>query len=277
MLFAGRQDFKILHFLHGVENPLDNSRFWWASAIKKSLWIRYLSSVSKADYIAAAADSKNITRFKELYNINKQIEKFPTRFDDQVFNPPKELKTGIPSFVFTGRLSLVKDIKFLLLSFKSYLEKFGDARLLIIGDGELRKDLEKYTDELKISSHVRFAGFLEKQDIAKALNSAHVFLLTSKIEGWPTALVEAMACGLPAVSTNVSGVSDMITNGINGFVVDQRDPDIFSEHMFLALALEPVNSESIRTVKNYKLSQIPQSMASIFPDFFAHTLDAKNV
>ena len=86
-----------------------------------------------------------------------------------------------------------------------------------------------------------------------------------------------MACGLPAVSTNVSGVSDMITNGINGFVVDQRDPDIFSEHMFLALALEPVNSESIRTVKNYKLSQIPQSMASIFPDFFAHTLDAKNV
>ena len=272
MVLAGNENFTILHLLHGVENPLSNSRYWWASIIRRHFWKRYISKIAKADYIAAAADFSNISRFKTLNNLTNEVNRFPTRFDDKVFRPLRSKIVDIPTFVFTGRLSKVKDIPFLLLSFKHYLEKFGEAQLYIIGDGELRDELTLYARELGIFPHVKFTGFLEKQDIAEVLNSAHVFLLTSKIEGWPTAMVEALACGLPSVSTLVSGASDMIKNGINGYVVPQRDPEVYAQQMKNALSLAPINTESIEAVENYKLSQMANSMKELFPNFFTMKL-----
>jgi glycosyltransferase involved in cell wall biosynthesis len=148
------------------------------------------------------------------------------------------------------------------------LNEYGAANLVIVGDGELRESLLAYAEELKIMKHVTFTGFIEKKLVAELLKKSHVFLLTSKVEGWPTALVEALACGLPAVSTAVSGATEMIKNGVNGFIVNERDPQIFARFMRFAIDLGPINFESMQAVESYRVSGMHESITMMFPNFF---------
>lgn len=94
-------------------------------------------------------------------------------------------------------------------------------RCLILGDGELRGELEQRALHLKLGARVTFLGF--QSDVRGFLRAADVFVLTSDVEGLPLSVLEAMACGVPCVATNVGGVSEVITDGVDGFVVPPGD------------------------------------------------------
>ena len=101
---------------------------------------------------------------------------------------------------------------------------------------------------------VFISGFLPPAEIAKRLNEAHLLVLGSHKEGWPTALVEAEACGLPAVATNVSGVPSLIEEGTNGYIVRSRDPAEFAEKITMALRLECPNPTSLAIGARHSLA-----------------------
>ena len=95
-------------------------------------------------------------------------------------------------------------------------------RLLLAGEGTLRYQLERIVQELNISDSVEFLGL--RRDVIDLLQQAWGFVMPSRWEGMPNALLEAMACGLPSVATKVSGSEDLINNGVNGLLVEPEQP-----------------------------------------------------
>lgn len=267
-LKLNKNNIKVLHFMHGVENPLSMARFKWAIIFSSLFWKLYLKKLLQADHVVATADDSHIKRFQLENNFPKNIVSFPNRFDDDIFRPLEYKKPATPTFIYCGRINQVKGWELLIQSFNYYLKSFGEARLIIVGDGEDRGKLEELVKQLDIKNNVFITGFLDKNEIADWLNKAHVFLLTSHREGWPIAMIEALACGLPVVSTNVSAVSQMILEGKNGFVINEYDAEIFAQTMHKTLSLVSPNPVSLRLSKNYLQSNLKVDLLKLFPEFF---------
>jgi glycosyltransferase involved in cell wall biosynthesis len=125
--------------------------------------------------------------------------------------------------VFCGRLVANKGLAETLLAVKQ-LEK---ASLLIIGDGPMRANTEKIAKLLQIDHRVEFRGWLPtQQDVVRAITSAKVFVMNSRSEGGPRVALEAMACGLPVISTRVGVMPDVIEDGVNGLFTDGTPDDL---------------------------------------------------
>jgi len=112
-----------------------------------------------------------------------------------------------------------------------------DWRLIILGDGPLRKDLENMAKKLGIQDKVQFMGTVINVDVW--LNKASIFAFPSLWEGFPNALAEAMAAGLPVVSFDCpTGPSDLIKNGENGYLIDMKDTNNFAKKLKLLIENE---------------------------------------
>ena len=120
-----------------------------------------------------------------------------------------------------GRLVEAKDYPTLLKSFKIIHEEIP-SRLQILGTGPLKNDLENLASELNISECVDFLGFIKNP--FSIIRASNVFLMSSIYEGLPTALIEAMACAVPVVSTRAKyGPEEIIIDGESGLLVNVGD------------------------------------------------------
>ena len=104
------------------------------------------------------------------------------------------------------------------------LPKYSDYRLVIYGEGTHRTFLESYIKELGLESSVSLQG--RTDNVVEAIKSAELFVFPSNHEGMSNAVIEALCVGLPVVTTDVGGASDMIENGKNGIVIPIGDEDI---------------------------------------------------
>ena len=127
-----------------------------------------------------------------------------------------------------GRITHIKNHKLLL----DIAEKFNEHNIYfaIIGDGDLKEEIQKDIYNKKLERKVFITGFYK--DLKPIYTDVDVVLLTSFNEGTPVALIEAMANGKIAISTNVGGVSDFIENGVNGFFVDGFNSESFVDIIF---------------------------------------------
>ena len=134
---------------------------------------------------------------------------------------PVRIKLGIRPeeflLVCVGRLSEQKAIDILLLAVARVLQDGVPCKCVIAGDGPLRKQLCEQALALNLSGHVFFEGFHE--DVRPYLRAADAFILTSRREGLPLAVLEGMAFGLPCIVTNVGGNAEAITHMVEGIVV----------------------------------------------------------
>lgn len=102
--------------------------------------------------------------------------------------------------------------------------------LLLVGEGPLRTELEGLRAELGLSEEqVRFLG--KRTDVSDLMSAADAYLMSSAWEGLPLVLIEAAAASLPIVATDVGGNSEILTDGLNGYLVDADDPDALARAM----------------------------------------------
>ena len=134
---------------------------------------------------------------------------------------------GTPVVTTVGRLTAIKQHAKLLEIARLVTARHANAVFLIVGDGELRGDLEAQAARLGLRDHVKFLGW--RRDLATVYAATNVFALTSRNEGTPVALIEAMASGVPGVSTNVGGVSTVIANPDMGVLVGPEDDRGFAD------------------------------------------------
>jgi glycosyltransferase involved in cell wall biosynthesis len=115
-----------------------------------------------------------------------------------------------------GRLTPIKQHRLFLETARRVVERDPEAVFLLAGDGELRPELERFSGELGIRDRTRFLGW--RRDLAVIYGASDVFLLTSRNEGTPVALIESLASGVPAVSTDVGGVRDVLDGEDLGYL-----------------------------------------------------------
>ena len=117
-----------------------------------------------------------------------------------------------------GRLVPVKNQALLINAFAELHKTIKDIHLIIVGEGPLEKNLQNLTKSLNISPSVSFTG--RRFDIADVLNSFDLFVLPSLSEGMSNTILEAMACGIPAIATDVGGNGELIQHGETGLLIE---------------------------------------------------------
>jgi glycosyltransferase involved in cell wall biosynthesis len=121
-----------------------------------------------------------------------------------------------------GRLTHQKGFDLLLQAFSRIAERHPDWQLLILGEGDLRNDLERQRAELGLTDRVQLPGVVI--DPYPVLRSSDMFVMASRFEGFPYALLEAMACGLPVIYADCpSGPGEIINNGSDGILTPTGD------------------------------------------------------
>ena len=140
------------------------------------------------------------------------------------------------NIVSVGRLHEQKNQELLIRAFAKISDKVED-NLIIYGQGELREKIEKLIVELKMETRVKLGGIIE--NVPDAIIGSNLFVLSSNYEGSPNALLEAIALGIPAISTDCpcGGPKEIIEDGENGFLVPVGDVDAMAEKMLYVLKL----------------------------------------
>jgi len=114
------------------------------------------------------------------------------------------------------------------------LQDFPSVKFLLVGDGVLRKDIEKLITGLKVEKNVDLLGW--REDIAQLLSVMDIFVLTSLWEGLPISVLEAMASGKPVIATDTGGVREVISEGKTGFLVQPKDIKTMAEKLKILLS-----------------------------------------
>ena len=163
------------------------------------------------------------------------------------------------SIIAMGRLESQKGFDILLDAFAQLKDNYSDWNLTILGEGSLRQELTDQIARLGLEDFVYLPGRIK--DPAKLLGQADIFVMSSRFEGFPNALCEAMACGLPVISTDCpSGPREIIRDGIDGILVENENPsqlrdaieslmvDASKRHSLGARALEIADRFSLESI-----------------------------
>ena len=185
-----------------------------------SLLLFYL--ISKLIY--SSANHIHISTFfdkkfiENTFNIHDSlIEIRPNWIDTDIYKPiSMKLKNRI---LFVGRLSKQKNLNLLLSAINN-----NNIGIDIVGDGELRNSLDEIIQKSNID--INFLGRLPNDQMPKVYNSYPIYVLCSHYEGNPKTLLEAMACGLAVIGTNVPGIREIISDGENGILVPNNEPSL---------------------------------------------------
>lgn len=164
-----------------------------------------------------------------------------------------------------GRFMDVKNHSLVLKSFAEFAKKHPDARLQLIGDGELRKEMEQLAAELGVAKEVQFAGL--QSNVYPWLHDADAFILPSKYEGMPMTLIEAMGTGLPIIASVVGGISDMLEDGESALLIPptQQELEFALERIYSDEALRRSLGESaLKASKKFSATEMARKYMEIY-------------
>ncbi len=182
---------------------------------------------------------------------SSKVEVIENGVDTTLFSPSGEKAQlswqAHPSedlFVFgtVARLTEAKDHPNLLTAFSLLEKKYPQIRLLMVGDGEERERTEKLIKELQLNDKVHITG--KALDIPERLRSMQVFVMSSQREGLPVAILEAMACGLPIISTDVGSIASLDDKGSRISLVPPQDAHALA-HAMEELIINPRKKQSL--------------------------------
>lgn len=179
------------------------------------------------------------------------------------------LGVGESTVIFgaVGRLAKIKNTGLVLKAFARMLRlEATDARLVVIGDGELLGSLQMLARELAIENRVLFCGWL--LDRAKIYSDLDVTCLSSFNEGTPVCLIESLAAGIPVVATRVGGVPDVISDGVDGELVESSDEQAFAAALAkLARQKHRISPERTAAVtRHYATSRLVRDIESLYEE-----------
>lgn len=168
--------------------------------------------------------------------------------------------TDAPHLIVTRNLEAIYDNATALRAFKEVVQRFPRARMTVAGEGSLRDQLQDLAAALGIDTQVTFSGRLERDQMADLYRSASVFINPSRVDNMPNSVLEALASGVPVVSTNVGGVPFVVEHERTALLVQPQDPEALARAILRvlqspALAAGLVGA-GLDTVRRYEWARI---------------------
>ena len=231
-----------------------------------------VTAVSKA-----AADAYRLAAMVDA----RKLIVVPNSVDVETWKPDASVRTAVRRqlgfedeflWIAVGRLEPVKNYPTLLRAFAHLPES---ALLIIAGSGPLRGELLLFSTRLGLEKRVRFLGF--QADVLRWLQAADAFVLCSLWEGLPVSLLEAAACALPSVATNIPGTRDVLVEGQTGYLAPVGDAEILAAKM-RALMQTPLQERTAMGLRARQLVVERFSLEAILDRWEAeyHNLLARN-
>ncbi|TAL50337.1 glycosyltransferase family 1 protein [Patescibacteria group bacterium] len=191
---------------------------WYSFAQRQgasTLKLAMISLIERLAYRSAHAilhtTQEDAALVQKRYHIDtKNLHVVPNWVNTDLFKP-MDVEKQPRTICFVGRLEAQKNLPALVEAMRG-----TNARLVVYGDGSAQKKLAQQARDLQVN--VDFQGRIANEDLPRALNACELFLLPSLYEGNPKALLEAMACGLPVIGTNVQGIASVIQDGKTGIL-----------------------------------------------------------
>ncbi len=189
---------------------------------------------------------------------------------------PRDLKLNEPVILASVcRLVEKKGLEYGIRAVAQLVHQWPNLQYWIIGDGTLRPQLEALVNQLQLTAHVHFWGWKQQEEIIALLHQAHILMAPSVTsaegdqEGIPVALMEAMAMGLPVVSTLHSGIPELVEDGVSGFLVPERDHEGLADRLHQLLS-QPKSwvkmgwNGRCRVVQDYNINPLNDQLADLY-------------
>jgi glycosyltransferase involved in cell wall biosynthesis len=214
----------------------------------RSSFFNVLNAIVIRNSDVCTANSMATAKMARRISGNGIISVLPMGVDTQCFSKisdlddlKKKFEIKGPVILFVGRLIDLKGTAYLIRSMPDLLRRFPAAKALIIGSGPLRDELLHLTESLSLKEHVIFIDEVLQEELVSFYSMADIFVLPSIVnengetEGLGVVLLEAMACGLPVIGSDVGGILDIIKDGETGLLVRQKDSQDLTRQMIRLL------------------------------------------
>lgn len=228
-------------------------------------------TLKKADVICSTSHvmAKETNKYTD-----KKVYITPFGVDLNKFKPTEKDKKGDRLTIGTVKaLSDKYGIADLIQAFADIYKKVPNAELLIVGDGPQRAEYEKQTKSLGIDSVTTFTGRVPNDKVPEYINKMDLFAVpsTEDSESFGVAAVEAMACGVPVVVSNVGGLPEVVLEGETGFVVEKENPDQLAQALLTLMndanLRRKLGQNGIKHVKdNYNWLENANSMLKLYDE-----------
>lgn len=185
--------------------------------LKKANWIITVSRKLRDDIVRFWGIPKD-----KVTSIHNGVDTHRFQPNASLNSPLRKYQINGRYFLFVGQLRRSKGVDYILKAFNHVRDL--DISCVIVGDGPMRRYLMKLTKDLKLSERVIFTGPVGFKDLPSIYSSADFFVLPTLAEGGPPQVIlEAMASGLPVISTNVSGIPELVHHKYNGLIIPPRN------------------------------------------------------
>jgi glycosyltransferase involved in cell wall biosynthesis len=238
----------IVMFANAIGWPDPNTEFFRVARVMEGTCLRLADAVFSSSRCSAEWCARH-------YNLDAaSISIMHTGINTSLFRPIPVKKDERPTIAFVGRIERNKGIGLLVETGCRLAKKYPDLQIRLIGTGnqELVGELLQKAISAGHPNLINLPGFVAREQLPEYLSRAHIFAAPSEYEGGPGFVyLEAMACGLPVVACNGSGASEVVDNGINGFLIPPRNANALHDVLDQLLADESKRVEMGSRARNF--------------------------
>ncbi|MFN3527632.1 MAG: glycosyltransferase, partial [Candidatus Altarchaeaceae archaeon] len=170
-----------------------------------------------------------------------------------------------------GRISKKRNIDKIIYSAKKVIEKFPNAKFLIIGDGMEMKNLENIVKNLNLENNVIFLGKIEQKFLPDYYKASDVFVTASTIDTQGLVVLESLACGTPVIAANSRALPEIVNENVNGFLFDYKNVEELSEKIIKILEnkklREKFSENGIKIAKEHDINKSVEKLIEIYEKF----------
>ena len=244
-----RKEIPYIVSLRGSDVPGFNERFSFQYIFLKPIIKRVWKSA-----VAVIANSQGLKELALETDRNAKIGVIYNGVNVEDFSPRNERENGDIIILSVARLIKRKGIDDLIRAVPAIVKAHKNIKLIIIGEGNIENELKALAQKLKVSKYIDFLGYVPPNEISNYYSSSDIFVLPSKNEGMSNTVLEAMASGLPIVTTDTGGTQELIDE--NGIIIPSEEPDAISKAV-----LNLINNDKLRENMGMKSRKIAESMS----------------
>lgn len=255
------------HFFKGA--PKRNWAIYYTLEKLVARWTDGIITMNEEDYHSAKRlKLRTNNAIYKIHGIGLDLNKFRPQTGEKKVQLRREYGYGTEEFIliYVGELSYRKNQDLLIEAVSRIKEEIPQIKLLLVGDGERMNEYKEMVTKLGVKKNVELLGY--RKDIQQLMTISDVAISTSRQEGLPVNVMEAMATGLPLIVTDCRGNRDLVYSGENGFVVGVNDVNACAEsivNLYHSIDLRNEFAEKNREyIQRYSLNQVLNEMKEIY-------------